>query len=67
MSSKQEITKAYDLNYVKLKDFYWYFQTNWAMTEYYLEQGYTKEDLEYAYETEDVLLELYDSIIKYAS
>ena len=65
--SEQEITKAYDLNYVKLKDFYWYFQTNWAMTEYYLGQGYTKEDLEYAYETEEVLIELYDSIIGYAS
>ena len=67
MSSKQEITKAYELNYVKLRDFGWFFQTNWAMTRYYLGQGYTEEDLEYAYETEDVLLELYDSLIGYAS
>ena len=65
--SKEEIVQAYVLRYVTLKEFDWYFQTNWAMTEYYLGQGYTEDDLSYAYETEEVLIELYDSIIGYAS
>ena len=63
----EQLERAYDLRHVKLKDFYWYFQTNWGMTRYYLDQGYTEEDLEYAYETEEVLLSIFPDIIKYES
>ncbi len=53
---------VYDLRHMKEVDYNWFWSTSYMLLEEYIEQGYSDDDLQYAYDTERVLIELYTTI-----
>ncbi len=53
---------VYDLRHMSEKQFNWMWSTSFYLLQEYIADGYDDDDLEYAYETEDVLIELYSTI-----
>tara|TARA_R100000951_G_C2507632_1_gene139369 strand:+ start:334 stop:525 length:192 start_codon:yes stop_codon:yes gene_type:complete len=53
---------VYDLRGMQLKNYSWFWSTSFYLLTEYIADGYDDDDLEYLYDTQNVLVELYSNI-----
>mgnify|MGYP003116285768 CR=1 FL=1 len=62
MNTPMGRASVYDLRHMKEVDYNWFWSTSFALLMEYIADGYDDDDLQYAYDTQDVLIELYSNI-----
>ena len=53
---------VYDLRGMQLKNYSWFWSTSFYLLTEYIADGYDEDDLEYLYDTQETLLDLYSDI-----